>query len=527
MSVAPDQGNSEVVRPATHPADLEQAAEQRTSGWQWWPLVAVCLVDLMLLGDVGLVTVALPKVQAEFHAQLSGLQWVTNIYSMALAAFLLTAGTAADRWGRKPLLLCGLGIFLLAQLGNGLAPSTGFLIGTRLLEGVAAALMFSVSLVVLSETYRGRTKGVAFGVWGALTGSSIALGPIVGGILVESADWRWVFLIQLPVCLVTIAIVALGVPRTPPVGGRADWAGTVLFSIMLGLFVYTLVRGKDAGWTSAPTLAPAVATVVLFVIFVAVERRVREPMLDLSRFRIPAFSGAQVAAFTLGATHLALLMYLSLYLQGVLQYDALQAGMRLLPMNALTVLAALSTGRLVGRIGPRWPVAIGLALTGAGILLLRSVAPGSEWTTLLAGFVLIGFGGGMINPMLGALAMSVVTRRRAGMGSGISYTFRQLGIATGVAVNGAVFGAVINARLDEQLPGGSSHVADAVASGAIRPLLASVPEAEQPAVAAAAHSAFVAGLNGIFLVGGIVALVGAALVAVLVRPTNRQDGAPR
>ncbi|GAA1560331.1 MFS transporter [Kribbella hippodromi] len=520
MSVAPDQGNSEVVRP-------EVPAENRPIGWQWWPLVAVCLVDLMLLGDVGLVTVALPKVQAEFHAQLSGLQWVTNIYSMALAALLLTAGAAADRWGRKPLLLCGLGIFLIAQLGNGLAPSTGLLISTRLLEGIGAALMFSVSLVVLSETYRGRTKGIAFGVWGALTGSAIALGPIVGGLLVESAGWRWVFLVQLPICLITMAIVALRVPRTPPVGGRADWAGTILFSVTLGLFVYTLVRGKDAGWTSALTLELGVATAILFVIFVLVERRVREPMLDLSRFRVPAFSGAQVAAFTLGATHLALLMYLSLYLQGVLQYDALQAGLRLLPMNALTVLAALLTGRLVGRIAPRWPVSIGLALTGVGILLLRSVEPGSEWTTLLPGFVLIGFGGGMINPMLGALAMSVVTRRRAGMGSGISYTFRQLGIATGVAVNGAVFGAVIASRLHEQLPGGSGHVADAVASGAIEPMLAKVPAQEQPAVAAAAHSAFVAGINGIFLVGGIVALAGAVVVAVLVRPTDQRDGEVR
>ncbi len=503
---------------------LDDPSDKPPSGW--WPLAAICLIDLMLLGDVGLVTVALPRIQADLHAQLTSLQWITSIYSLTLASFLLMAGTLADRWGRKQLLLAGLLLFFLAQLGNGLAPSIAALVVTRFLEGSAGALMYAVSLVVLSETYRGKMRGTAFGVWGAFTGGSIAMGPIVGGALVELTSWRAVFLVQLPICAAAIAITALKIPRMAPiVARRVDWLGTALFTLGVGLIVLTLIEGRALGWGSTPILVLAGSGALLLVAFVLVELRVAAPMLDLARFRSPSFAGAQLAAYALGAGFFALLLYLSLYLQRVLGYGPLEAALRLLPMNLLTFVVAPFAGRLVSRVSPRWPIAAGLLLTGTGVLMLRRADAESAWTTLLAGFVLIGVGNGMFNPMLGALAMSVVPRERAGMGSGISYTFRQLGLVTGVAISGAVFSAGIAADLAQRLPEMGQQplvrMTGAVSAGAFEVMLSSVAAGDRAEYAEAGRAAFVAGLDGVFLVGGLTALTGAALVLVLVRSKER------
>ncbi|GAA2816880.1 MFS transporter [Kribbella solani] len=495
----------------------------------WWPLAAICLIDLMLLGDVGLVTVALPRVQADFGVGLTSLQWITNVYSLTLAAFLLTAGSIADRLGRRRVLLPALGLFLVAQVGNAMAPNATWLLSTRFLEGTAAAMMYAVSLTLLSETYHGRYRGIAFGVWGAFTGGSIALGPILGGLLVGIASWRWVFLAQVPICLAAIAITRWRVPRGEVIGNRrTDWWGAVLFTPALTALVYLITWGRHLAGFWIITLAGT--SLVLFATFAVVELRVKYPMFDVRRLRNRAFSGAQLAAFAGSATHFALLLYLMIFLQSVQGHTPLQAGLIVLAMSGPTFLVAPLTGRLVGRFPPHRLVALGLAVTGAGLFALRGFGPGDSWRALLPGFVVIGIGAGIFNPMLGALAMSVVPRAEAGAGSGISYSFRQLGLATGIAVNGAVLGAGIHSSVAQQLAGLPAQQVDAVAgavsSGGIARMIAALPEAQRDTYARAAVDAYTAGLHGVFLVAGWVALGAAAVVIALgARPVNVLPGA--
>jgi EmrB/QacA subfamily drug resistance transporter len=494
---------------------------------KWWTLLAVCIGTFMLLLDITIVNTALPAIERSLDASFADLQWVIDAYALSLAAFLLTGGSLADLLGRRRVYVAGLAVFTLASLGCGLAESPLVLNLARAVQGVGGALMFATSLALLASAFQGPDRGTAFGLWGATTGAAVAIGPLVGGALTEGLGWEFIFFVNLPIGAGAIALTLAKVDESQSgAGGRIDWPGLVTFSGGLFCLVFALIRGNAEGWSSAPIVGLLAASVVLLTVFAVVEARRSDPMLDLSLFRRPAFNGASLAAFGLSASMFSMFLYLTLYIQNALGYDALEAGLRFLPVTLLSFLVAPLSGKLAERYGVRWFIAGGLTLVGIGLLLMRSIGPGDDWTALLAGLMVAGGGIGAVNPALATAAISVVEPQRAGMASGINSTFRQVGIATGTAALGAIFAHVVDGRagafgaaaaragVDPARAERTGEFADFISFGGFRGI------GGGEAVAFAGREAFLEGLHRILLYGGLVALVSAALCAVLIRPSG-------
>jgi EmrB/QacA subfamily drug resistance transporter len=467
---------------------------------RWWTLGAVCVATFMLLLDITIVNVALPDIASDLGSSFEDLQWVVDAYALTLAAFMLTAGTLADLIGRRRVFVAGLAIFTIASLLCGLAGQPLVLNLARALQGVGGAAMFATSLALLATAFTGRERGMALGVWGATIGGSVAIGPLVGGALTEHVGWESIFFVNLPIGAAAIAVTLRTVRESRDPGARqVDWLGLITFSGGLFLLVFALVRGNAEGWGSAQILAMLIGALVLLLAFIAVENAQRRPMLDLSLFRLRAFAGVSIAAFALSSGMFAMFLYLTLYIQNTLGFSPLDAGLRFLPLTAVSFVAAAISGNLTNRVSTRWLLGAGLTLVGIGLLLMRGVEPGSEWTTLLAGFVVAGFGIGLTNPAVAATAVGVVDPRRAGMASGINNTFRQVGIATGIAGLGALFQHLLTGKIQ-----GVS--AQELAQG-------NVPAGVD------AHLFLVAytdALNDLFLIAGCVALAGALASVLLV-----------
>src|ERR1022692_3412890 len=315
------------------PAPGKQAsaggADPGQRGNKWWTLLAVCLGTFMLLLDITIVNVALPDIQRALHSSFSDLQWVVDAYALTLAAFLLTAGSLADMYGRRLLYMIGLAVFTGASALCGFAVSTLMLQLSRALQGVGGAIMFAVSLALLADAFRGKDRGTAFGVWGAVTGLAVAIGPLLGGVLTSGLSWRWIFFVNLPIGIVATAIAVTKVAESrAPRASRPDWAGFALFTVALSSLVYGLIESNQRSFTDGLVLGCFAAAAVLLAAFVIVELRSAHPMFDLTLFRLPTFSGGSVAAFGLSASIFAMILYLVLYLQDILGYSALATGVR-------------------------------------------------------------------------------------------------------------------------------------------------------------------------------------------------------
>jgi len=498
---------------------------------KWWTLLVVCVAIFMLLLDITVVNVALPVIQKDLGASFSDIQWVIDAYALTLASLLLTAGVLGDLLGRRKVFGFGLVLFCAASLGCGLSGSPLVLEISRALQGIGGSVMFALSLALIAQEFQGRERGKALGIWGATTGAAVAIGPLVGGALVDSLGWEWIFFVNVPVGAAALAILFTRVRETAdPTGAKIDWAGTVTFSGSLFALVLGLVRSNSEGWGSTQIVGLFVASVVLMAAFVAIERRIEHPMFDLSLFRKPAFIGADAAAFALSASMFAMFLYLTLYVENVLGFAPLETGLRFLPVTVLSFFAAALSGNLTSVIPSRFLLAGGLGLVGIGLALMHGIQVGDDWTALLPGFVVAGAGIGLTNPALASSAIGVVQPQRSGMASGINTTFRQVGIATGIAALGAIFQSQVQSRLLSGLPrlpnGVLSPLSEAVAS--IGPKAAArAPAAQRHAVADAARSAFVGGLNDILLIAAIVAFVGALLALVLVRQSDFVGHAPQ
>ena len=414
---------------------------------KWWTLIAVCVATIMLLLDVTIVNVALPAIERDLHSSFSDLQWVVDAYSLTLAAALLTAGSLSDLVGRKRVFVGGLALFTVASALCGLSSTPLILNLSRGLQGIGGSGMFACGLALLASAYQGRDRGTAIGIWGASIGGAVAIGPLVGGVLTDGIGWQAIFFVNVPIGLGLILLTVRTVAESRnPAGGRIDVPGVATFSAALFLLIFCLIRGNDEGWGSAPITGMLIASVVLFVLFVVVERRSQHPMLELTLFRNPSFVGASIGAFALSASQFAMFLYLTLYIQNQLSYSPLEAGLRFLPTTLLSFLVAPFAGKLAERLGIRWFIGAGLALVAGGLLSMSGLGTGDDWTALLPGFVMTGIGVGMVNPALATAAVGVVEPRRAGMASGINSTFRQVGIATGVAAWGAIFQSAVNDR---------------------------------------------------------------------------------
>jgi EmrB/QacA subfamily drug resistance transporter len=495
---------------------------------RWWTLGAVCVATFMLLLDVTIVNVALPDIQKDLGSSFQDLQWVVDAYALTLAAFLLTAGSLADRVGRRRVFVAGLGLFTVASLLCGLSKSPDALNLSRALQGVGGAAMFATSLALLAAAFTGRERGTALGIWGATTGASVAVGPLVGGVLVEHVSWQSIFFVNLPIGIAAIAVTLRMVSESrSPDPDPIDWPGLVTFSTGLFALVFALVRGNAEGWGSNQIVALLVAAAVLLVAFVVIESRRDRPMLDLTLFRKPTFVGVSIVAFALSASIFAMFLYLTLFMQNILGFSPLEAGLRFLPITVLSFFCAALSGNLTERVPVRYLLGIGLGLVGVGLLLMSGLDAGSKWTALLPGFLLAGAGIGFTNPAIASTAVGVVEQRRAGMASGVNSTFRQVGIATGIAGLGAIFQSTV-----------TSKILDALAdSGAQRPPGAKLPPSEvlaqgNPRVLGPAREAFVTGwtsaLNEILIIGGVLALAGAVAALLLVRSRDFvAHGAPQ
>ncbi len=421
---------------------------------RWLTLAVVSAATAMLLLDVTVVNVALPAIQADLDASFSHLQWVVDAYALTLAATLLTAGAIADLHGRRAVFAAGLAIFTACSALCAAAGSGAMLDFARAAQGVGAAAMFAASLALLASEFHGAQRGFALGVWGAITGAALAIGPLVGGLLVDGLGWRWVFLVNVPigVLLVWLTLRSLPESRDPSPRGL-DLAGLVTFAAACFLGTYGLIRGNEDGWTSAPVLASLAGAALMLVAFVALERRAAAPMLAPGLFRIPAFTGTAVVAFAQSVALYPLFLFLAVYLQEGLGYSATDTGLRLLPLTVVLFVVAPISGRLTGRIPLRVPLVSGLALIALGLLLMRGLTPTSDWTHLLPGFLVGGLAIGLISPALAAAMVGVLSPDQVGLASGINNTFRQLGIAVGIAALGAVFTYRADGGLDGLVDG--------------------------------------------------------------------------
>jgi EmrB/QacA subfamily drug resistance transporter len=490
---------------------------------KWWTLAAVSAGVFMLLLDVTIVNVALPDIERSLNASLSDLQWVINAYALSLAALLLTAGSLADRLGRRRVFAVGVAIFTTGSLLCGLAPSPLFLTLARAGQGVGGAVMFATSLALLANAFQGKERGIAFGVFGAITGVAVAVGPVIGGVITSGLSWRWIFLVNIPIGIATIAAILLRVEESrDPQAARPDWLGFLTFSSALFALVYGLIETNSHGWGSMTVIGSLAASAVLLAAFVAVELLQRAPMFDFALLRKPTFVGGLTSAFAISAGLFALLTYLVLYLQNVLGYSAVETGVRLLALTGAIFVTAGVAGRLSAHVPTRLLIGPGFALIGAGLLLMRGLTPASDWTHLLPGMIVAGFGAGLVNVPLASTAVGVVEPARAGMASGINSTLRQVGIATGIAALGSIFSSQLRDSVAASLAGTpvaghAQQVAEAISSGQVSGAIASAPAPARAVVANAAQAGFVDGLNLILLIGAIVAFAGAALALTLIR----------
>jgi EmrB/QacA subfamily drug resistance transporter len=490
---------------------------------KWWTLIVVCTATFMLLLDITIVNVALPKIATDLHASFSDIQWVIDAYALTLASMLLTTGSLADLVGRRIVFAIGLVLFSITSLLCGLAQSSLWLILARAGQGIGGAVMFSTSLALLAQEFHGRERGTAFGAWGATIGASAAVGPLLGGALTQGLGWQSIFYINVPIGIVTAVLTMAKVAESRnPEGTRIDWFGTVTFTAGLFLLVFALIRSPVKGWGSTEVVACLAGSIALLIAFVVSQFLQKNAMFDVTLFRKPTFGGASVAAFAVSSSMFAMFLYLTIYLQTILGFSPLQTGLRFLPVTVVSFVVAAVSGNLSARVPVRLLLGLGLAAVGGGLLWMTGLTASSKWTALLPGFILGGAGIGLVNPALASTAIGVVPPQRAGMASGINSTFRQVGIATGIAVLGSIFETTLRTDLKPKLAGtpGAAHAAQlahAVAGGGAQQVVAAVPGAERHAAVTAIHASFASAMNDILTVAAVVALVGAVLTAALVR----------
>jgi EmrB/QacA subfamily drug resistance transporter len=428
------------------------------SSTQRWTLTVVCAATAMLMLDIAVVNTALSKIAGDLHTGLHGLQWIVDAYTLALASVVLTAGSLADRFGRRRLFSYGLVLFTIASALCAAANDIAFLNVARAAQGVGAAVMFAVSLALLANAFPdARERGGALAAYGASIGAAFAVGPLVGGALTTGLGWRWIFLVNVPLGLACLAITRAYVVESKDAHARrVDVGGLLTLTGGLFLLILALLRGNEDGWGSLEIVAMLGGAGALLAAFLAIEATVREPMLPLGLFRIGAFTGAQIGAFAISASFFAVFFYTTLYLQQVLGLSAIEAGLVYLPSTVVMFFVAGATGALGERVSGRVMVSLGLVLVGGGMALLTLAEVSSSWTIALPGSIMAMFGTGLFNPAISGFALGSVPEHQSGLAAGVNDTFRQAGIAVGVAALGALIptGAALGAGDPQAFVGG-------------------------------------------------------------------------
>ncbi|MEV0297226.1 MFS transporter [Nocardia sp. NPDC050710] len=498
-----------------------------------WTLVVVALATFMLMLDLTVVNVALPDIRAAFDSSFSSLQWILDSYALGLAAVLLAAGSLADRIGRKKVFDAGLVIFVLSSLACGLAPNDLTLIVARFVQGLGGAILFAVGPALLGHEFRGKDRGMAFGVFGGVAGLAIAFGPLIGGGLTESWGWRWIFLINVPVTIAALVVGYLKMREsrsdTPP---PVDWPGMVTFSAGLFFLVLGFMRGQQDGWGSARIIGCFVFAVLLLVVFGALQiTRPGRAMFDLTLFDNRTFNGLSAVTALCALSVMPALFLLISYVQNLLGHSAFASGVRFLPLTLLLFVAAAVAGSLVAKLPPAVLVGASQLLIAAGLLAVLMVDVGDSWTALIPGMVLIGLGMGFFNPPRAAFSIAVTTPDKAGAASGINETFQQAGLAIGIAAVGAFFqnrvgGAFADSETARNVFGDkAAEAGDAVAAGGPSVVATDELGAAAGAVRAAAESAFVSGLHNAMVLAAVLAAVSGVIAFTTLRSRDLDEAA--
>ena len=407
---------------------------------KWWTLAAVAFGLFMIMLDNTVVNVALPSIGRDLKIGISELEWVVTGYALVFAALLITGGKLADMFGRRRIFVIGLAVFSLSSLACGLAPSAGFLIGARMAQGIGAALMNPATLSIITATFPPRQRGQAIGIWAGVSALALAIGPLVGGLIVDNIGWNWIFFVNVPIGVLGIVVSQAVIKESRDTSHEQsiDLPGLATSGLALFALSYALIEGNSKGWASPEILGLFVAAVVFFGAFIALESRQRLPMLDLSLFRIGSFVGANVVALLVSLGMFGVFFFISLYVQNVLGYSPTKAGAVFLPMTLLIILLAPVAGKQSDRIGGRWLMGGGMALLGVSLLFYQRAGVHTGFWTLLPSMLLGGVGMAMTMSPMTSVAMGSVPVDKAGVGSGVLNSFRQIGGALGIALMGAI-----------------------------------------------------------------------------------------
>jgi EmrB/QacA subfamily drug resistance transporter len=421
-------------------------------------ILAICCMSLLIVAmDNTIVNVALPSIRHELHASLSGLQWTIDAYVIVLASLLLLSGSTADRLGRRRTFQVGLLVFVAGSLLCSLAPTLGWLIAARALQGVGGSMLNPVAMSIITNVFTDpRERARAIGAWGAVVGISLGLGPIVGGALTQTVGWRAIFWINVPIGLAAVVLTALFVPESRASRARRiDPVGQLLVITALGSLTFAIIEGPNAGWTSAQSIGMFALALAALVGLALYEPRRADPLIELRFFRSAPFSGATLIAISAFAGFSGFLLVNTLYLQDVRGYSALQAGLCTLPMAAAALVCSPLSGRVLSRRGPRIPLFIAGSCMAAGALVLTQLTATTPLALLLASYAVFGVGFGWVNPPITYTAVSGMPNNQAGVAAAVASTSRQVGQALGVAVIGSILGAAVGSRLDVHLAAAS------------------------------------------------------------------------
>jgi EmrB/QacA subfamily drug resistance transporter len=456
---------------------------------KWWTLVAVAFGLFMIMLDNTVVNVALPAIQRDLGADLSSLQWIVTGYALSFAALMLTGGKLADAYGRRFIFIVGIVIFTVSSLACGIADSDSMLIGARVIQGAGAALMNPATLSIIAATFPPHQRGTAIGIWAGVSALALAIGPLVGGLLTDHLSWHWIFYVNVPIgVLAVVASFLLVAESRDETHERLDVPGLVTSGLGLFALTYGLIEANTYGWGSVRIVGAFVVAAVALAAFVVLERRQRAPMLDLTLFRSSTYTGANLVVLLVALAMFGVFFFVSLYMQNVLGYSAVQAGAAFLPMTILIILVAPIAGRTSDRVGSRWLMTAGMTLLGVQLLYFSQLGVDATFWTLLPGMLIGGVGMSLTMTPSAAAAVRSVPVHKSGVGSAVLNAFRQVGGSVGIALMGAIV---------------ASQTGD-------RPTIES----------------FMDGFSAALVVAAIIAFAGAAVAAALVRPHELRPERP-
>ena len=501
---------------------------------RWWTLAAMCFALFMIMLDNTVVNVALPSIQADLDTTLASLEWTVNAYTLTFAVLLVTGGRLGDIFGRRRMFLFGVLVFALSSAAIGLAPDQNWLVAGRAVQGIGAAFMMPATLSIITNAFPPEMRGKAIGTWAGVSGLALAIGPVVGGFLTEHVSWRAIFFLNLPVAAgaVAVTLFATRESRDETVERRIDIPGIAALSIGLTSLVLALIEGNSWGWGSPEIVSLLAVAAVGLVSFGVIEVRSRVPMVDFAFFRSHSFVGANVVAFVISFAMLAVFFFVALYMQNILGYSPLEAGVRFLPSTLLIIVTAPIAGRLADRIGPRRLIVTGLLLIAVSLYIQTHITVDSGYGLLLAAFMVMGVGIGLTMSPMSTAAMNAVEVTKAGVASGILSMSRMVGGTFGVAAIGALFQGVTRDDLHEKLvslpDGQREKLVEAAGSSGIKDIAHQLdPEAARQIVAAVDES-FIHALSTAMWLSFAVTIIGAVVAAVLIdrHPAQAADQAP-